>query len=81
MRADQSRVTFHPLPGSGAGVRHGGEFCRVAGLMAKNANGKQAQPEDDVPAAHRDLAELAVQIATVANESRSTDHRAQAAEQ
>jgi len=33
--------------------------------MAKNANGKQAQPEGDVPAAHRDLAELAVQITTL----------------
>ena len=43
-------------------MRHGREFCRVAGLMAKNANGKQAQPEGDVPAVPRDLAELAVQI-------------------
>jgi hypothetical protein len=33
--------------------------------MAKDANGKRAQPEDDVPAVNRDLAKLAVQIATL----------------
>jgi hypothetical protein len=35
--------------------------------MAKNANGKQARPEDDAPAVQRDLAELAVQIATLSS--------------
>ena len=33
--------------------------------MAKDANGKEAQPEDDVPAVHRDLEELAHRIGGV----------------